>query len=92
MDKLEKLDLMDKILRELEDLRHSQTSVMKKISKIEADNINLGVEILEQKLVDIFVAVDTNLNLVSSLEEEFQAYRDNFYSTNNLAAQQEEKN
>ncbi|GAA0877097.1 hypothetical protein GCM10009119_00650 [Algoriphagus jejuensis] len=89
MDKLEKLEMMDKILRELEDLRNSQTSVMKKVSKIEADNINLGVEILEKKLVDIFVAVDSNLTLVSSLEEEFQAYRDKFYTDNNIAALQE---
>ncbi|WP_026952474.1 hypothetical protein [Algoriphagus mannitolivorans] len=90
MDKLDKLDLMDKILRELEDLRNSQTSVMKKISKIEADNINLGVELLEKKLVDIFVAVDSNLNLVTALEEEFQAYRDKFYKDNNIAALQAE--
>jgi hypothetical protein len=86
MDKIDKVDLMDKILRELEDLRHSQTSVLKKISKIEADNINLGAEILEKKLLDIFVAVDTNLNLVSGLEEEFQAYRDKYYTDNNIAA------
>lgn len=49
MGKLEKLDLMDKILREFEDLRNSQTSILKKISKIEADNINLGVKLLEEK-------------------------------------------
>lgn len=86
MDKIEKVEMMDKILRELEDLRNSQTSVMKKISKIEADNINLGIEMLEAKLVDIFVAVDSNLNLVSNLEEEFQEYRDKFYQDNKIDA------
>lgn len=86
MDKIEKVEMMDKILRELEDLRNSQTSVMKKISKIEADNINLGIEMLEAKLVDIFVAVDSNLNLVSTLEEEFQEYRDKFYKENKIDA------
>jgi hypothetical protein len=30
MDKLEKVELMDKILNEFEDLRNSQTSVLKK--------------------------------------------------------------
>ena len=39
MEKLEKLELIDKLLRELEDLKNSQTSVMKKIGQIEADNI-----------------------------------------------------
>lgn len=86
MDKLEKVEMMDKILRELEDLRNSQTSVMKKISKIEADNINLGIEMLETKLVDIFVAVDSNLNLVSSLEEEFQDYRNHYYQDHHIDA------
>jgi hypothetical protein len=91
MDKLEKLDMMDKILREFEDLRNSQTSVLKKISKIEADNINLGVKLLEEKLTDIFFAVDTNLNLVSELEEQFQEYRDKFYKDNNIGAMQAER-
>lgn len=34
MDKLEKVELMDKILNEFEDLRNSQTAVLKKTSKI----------------------------------------------------------
>lgn len=90
MDKLEKLELMDKILREFDDLKNSQTSVLKKISKIEADNINLGVGLLEKKLPEIWQGVDNNLDLVSNLEEEFQEFRDKFYSENNLKALQEE--
>ncbi len=89
MDKLEKLEMMDKILREFEDLKNSQTSVLKKISKIEADNINLGVGLLEKKLPDMWQNVDSNLGLVTSLEEEFQAYRDKFYADNNIKALQE---
>lgn len=86
MDKLEKVELMDKILNEFEDLRNSQTSVLKKISKIEADNINLGVSLLEKKLPEMWQNVDSNLELVASLEEEFQAYRDKFYTDNNIKA------
>lgn len=33
MDKREKLAMMDKILRELEDLTNSQTSVVKKLAR-----------------------------------------------------------
>lgn len=91
MDKLEKLDMMDKILREFEDLRNSQLSVLKKISKIEADNINLGVSLLEKKLPEMWQNVDSNLNLVTALEEEFQAHRDKFYTDNNIKALQEAK-
>ncbi|MBN7816639.1 hypothetical protein [Algoriphagus pacificus] len=91
MDKLEKLDMMDKILREFEDLKNSQTSVLKKISKIEADNINLGVGLLEKKLPDMWQNVNNNLTLVTELEEEFQEFREQFYSKNNLKALQEER-
>ena len=38
MDKMEKLTLMDKILRALDDLKNSQVSVLKKLAQIEADN------------------------------------------------------
>jgi hypothetical protein len=89
MDKLEKFEMMDKILREFEDLRNSQISVLKKISKIEADNINLGVGLLEKKLPEMWQNVDSNLNLVSALEEEFQTYRDKFYTDTNIKALQE---
>jgi hypothetical protein len=89
MDKLEKFEMMDKILREFEDLRNSQISVLKKISKIEADNINLGVGLLEKKLPEMWQNVDSNLNLVSALEEEFQTYRDQFYTDTNIKALQE---
>lgn len=90
MDKLEKVEMMDKILREFEDLKNSQTSVLKKISKIEADNINLGISLLDQKLPEMWSNVDSNLSLVSALEGEFQEYRDKFYEKNNIKSLQEQ--
>ncbi|SFB40635.1 hypothetical protein [Algoriphagus aquimarinus] len=92
MDKLEKLEMMDKILREFDDLKNSQTSVLKKISKIEADNINLGVGLLEKKLPDMWQNVNSNLELVTALEEEFQEYRDKYYEDNNIKALEDEAN
>jgi hypothetical protein len=80
---------MDKILNEFEDLRNSQTSVLKKISKIEADNINLGVGLLEKNLPEMWQNVNSNLELVAALEEEFQAYRDKYYDDNNIKALQD---
>ena len=87
MDKLQKLEMMDKILRELDDLKNSQTSVMKKIAQIEADNINLGAQILEKPLADIHDKVYQNVGHVTSLEETFQEHRDKFYTDNNMGAQ-----
>ncbi len=89
MDKLAKLDLMDKIGRELADLANSQESVLKKISQIEADNINLGNSVLEKKLGDVYEGVDKNHGLVTGLAEEFQESRNAFYKDNNLAALQD---
>ena len=60
---------MDKILRELDDLKHSQTSVLKKISRIEVDNINPGVDLADKKLPDIYEEVDSSVQIVTALQE-----------------------
>lgn len=88
MEKMQQLNLMDKILRELEDLNNSQTSVLKKIAQIEADNINLGVPLLEERLPDLHGEVDSGIEIVSALLAEFQEHRDKFYESNNLASQE----
>lgn len=86
MEKMQQLNLMDKILRELEDLNNSQTSVLKKIAQIEADNINLAVPLLEQYLPDLHGEVDSGIEIVSTLLSEFKEHRDKFYEDNKLAA------
>ncbi|MEO6722776.1 MAG: hypothetical protein ABIN67_20580 [Ferruginibacter sp.] len=86
MEKIQKLELMDKILRELEDLQNSQTAVLKKVAQIEADNINLGVGLLEKKLPDLHEEVDAGVVIVTELLQEFQEHRDKFFVDNKLAA------
>jgi len=87
MEKLQKLELMDKILRELDDLKSSQTAVLKKVAQIEADNITLGVSLLEKKLPDLHEEVDAGVTIVTEVLDEFQSYRDKFFTDNKLAAQ-----
>ena len=77
--------MMDKMIRELDDLKNSQTAVLKKLTQIEADNITLGVGLLEKKLPDLHEEVDSGVAIVTGLLEEFQTYRDKFYTDNNLA-------
>lgn len=86
MEKMQKLELMDKIQRELEDLQKSQTSVLKKLSQIAAHNITLGAELLNDKLPDLEEKVDSSLADTTALTEEFTAYRDNFFADNKLGA------
>jgi hypothetical protein len=89
MENLQKLEMMDKILRQLEDLKNSQTAVLKKLTQIEADNITLGVGLLEKKLPDLHEQVDSGVAIVTGLLEEFQAYRDNFFIDKKLGDLQE---
>jgi len=89
MDKREKLAMMDKMLREIEDLVNSQTSVMKKIGQIEAENINLGDPYLDKNLPDVFEPVDEALTKATSLHAEFTDIRDKFVKDNRLDEPQE---
>ncbi|MEO6328483.1 MAG: hypothetical protein ABIO55_06105 [Ginsengibacter sp.] len=84
MDKIEKMHMMDKMVRELEDVTNSQTSLLKKIAQLEADNINLGNTILEKRLPDIHEKVDEALTEAVKLQTDFTAIRDKFVSDNKL--------
>ena len=89
MEKRQKLEMMDKILRELDDLKNSQTSVLKKVSQIEAENINLSVQLLDQSLPDVHESIDKGIESVTELSEKFQAYRDKFSKDNKLEVEEE---
>jgi hypothetical protein len=85
MEKLQKLELIDKVQRELEDLQKSQTSVLKKLSQIAAHNITLGAGLLEEKLPDLEEKVNACLTVTTNLSESFAVYRDKFFTDNKLA-------
>lgn len=78
----EKANLMDKIVRELDDVINSQTSVLKKITQIEAENINLGDNSLEQGLPDIHEQVDAALTSTTELQTKFKEIYDAFIEKN----------
>lgn len=77
--------MMDKMLRELEDITNSQTSLLKKIAQLEADNINLGNSLLDKKLPDIHGKIDEALIEVTALNTEFEAVRNKFVDDNKLS-------
>jgi len=84
MDKVQKLELMDKIQRELKDLEQSQTAVLKKVSQIAAHNINLSAELLDQKLPDLQESIDATVIAISGISEAFEEYRNQFFNDNNM--------
>ncbi len=82
MKPAQQIALMDKIIRELEDLRNSQTAVLKKIAQIEADNINLSSDLLNDGLPGIHEEVDDAVQKISGLIEPFTEYRNKYADEN----------
>ena len=91
MDKIRKFDLMEKIVHELEDLKHSQQAIIQKLAKIEVDNIDLGDKRLEKDLPDMHQRVTDNLDTIASILEDFAAQTDTFSSKNNITALKEQE-
>jgi ElaB/YqjD/DUF883 family membrane-anchored ribosome-binding protein len=84
MDNAEKKHLMEKMMRELQDILNSQTSLLKKIAQLEAENINLGNAVLEKRLPDIHGKVDDGITEIAVVLEEFTASKDKFVADNKL--------
>ncbi len=84
MDKLKKFDLMEKISRELEDLRHSQQAVLEKIGKIEVDNIELSDKTIESKIPDIYQSTADNIDAITEILDAFQQKTEEFGDKNNV--------
>ena len=84
MNNSEKKVLMEKMIRELDDLLNSQTSLLKKISQLEAENMNLGNKVLENRLPDLHVKMDDGIAEINGVLEEFTAAKDKFVADNKL--------
>lgn len=94
MDKLKKFELMEKIGRELEDLKRSQQALLEKIGKIEVDNIELNNSRLEKVLPDIYQRTAENSDAINDILESFSEQTDSFANKNNVEQlkQQQELN
>lgn len=84
MDKLQKFELMEKIVRQLEDLKNSQQAVVEKIGKIEVDNIELGDKRLEKIVPEIYQRTSDNLDAIAELLEGFSDKTENYGEKNNV--------
>lgn len=90
MDTLKKFELMEKIVRELEDLQHSQQALIQKIGKIEVDNIDLGDKKLDQDLPDMHQRVADNLDTIIEILAYFAEKTNKFGDKNNVDALKEQ--
>lgn len=83
MDKLQKFELMNKIVRELEDLQNSQTALIAKIGKIEVDNMNgLNDAYLEQNLGTMHEKIAENVDSITEIFAHFETQRDEYAEKN----------
>jgi hypothetical protein len=89
MDNRQKLEAIEKMIRELEDAKNSQASLLKKIAQIEADNINTSIDILDKGLGDIYEHADASIESLNGLTEKLQTYRDEFVKKYKLDAPEE---
>lgn len=90
MDKAQKFELMNKIVRELEDLQNSQTALITKISQIEVNNMNLNDEYLDKQLDEMHIKIANNVDTVNDIFTHFEGIRDNFAKANHLGVEEEE--
>lgn len=84
MDKREKLAEMEKLSRVLEDIVNTQTSLLKKIAQVEAENINLGNGLIDKQIPDVMSKSDDTLELATKLENEFKEATQKFITDNKL--------
>lgn len=91
MDKLKKFELMEKITRELEDVRNSQQAVLEKIGKIEVDNIELGDKLIESTIPDIYSRTAQNSDAIKEILDDFEKKKDEFADKNNVSKLKEQE-
>ncbi|HTN05368.1 hypothetical protein [Agriterribacter sp.] len=75
---------MDKILRELEDAKNTEASVVKKLVHLESKNRGLGDSCLETRLPGIFNLMDDALGATINLQTEYAVVRNQFVKDNKL--------
>lgn len=91
MDKLKKFELMEKITRELEDLKNSQTAIVQKIAKIEVDNFDLSNKTLDRILPVMHQNVADNLDKITEILESFEESKDEYGKKNNIEELREQE-
>src|SRR5690554_46626 len=84
MDKLKKFQLMEKIVRQMQDLQNSQQAIIEKVGKLEVDNFDLNDKNLAKVLSDIHQRTADNFDSINELVSGFSDKTENFGEKNNV--------
>ncbi|MGV3510075.1 MAG: hypothetical protein ACO1N7_12360 [Sphingobacteriaceae bacterium] len=82
---------MEKISRELVDLKNSQTAVLQKIAKIEVDNMELNNKKLEDTLPDIHSSAAEIIDHIGEILDSFDETKSTFENKNDITALKEQE-
>ena len=72
------INMMDKILRQMDDVKKSQTAVLKKLTQIEVENMNSTL--LSDALPGIHTEIDESIKKMGILLETFKEQKIDFES------------
>ncbi|MCH7409117.1 hypothetical protein MM239_06910 [Belliella sp. DSM 111904] len=84
MNNREKLEKMDRALRMLEDLKHSQVAMIEKSSKLQLDAMEFNFSEMEKNMSDLFARYNESLDLVNAEIERFEIKRNQFEQEHGL--------
>lgn len=84
MEKIEKFKTMEKVLREIEDLKNSETAVIKKIGQIETENMNLNIQEIEKSIAVVYDGAYKNLENIEGLHTSFSEKVADFKEKNKI--------
>lgn len=84
MNNLKKFELMEKIVRQLQDIQHSQQAIIEKVGRVEIDNFDLNDKNLAKTLPDIHQRTADNFDSINALLEGFSEKTESFGEMNNI--------
>ena len=90
MDNRAKLEKMDRALRLMQDLRHSQVAMVEKSSKLQMDAMEFNFSEMEKNMGDLFSRYNESLDLIDTEIERFEIKRNQFEQKHGLDKIEEE--
>lgn len=84
MDNREKLEKMDRALRLLEDLRHSQEALVEKAAQLQMDAMSFSFQQMEKNMGELYSRYGESLEMLIKELERFQERRNKFEKDHKL--------
>lgn len=84
MNNREKLEKMDRALRLLDDLRHSQVALIEKASQLQLNAMEFNFSNMEKNMGELYTRYNESLDMLNQEVERFEIRRNKFEHENGL--------